>query len=328
MKNVLKRFTRLGLALTLTAGMALTTAQVEAGKTFNVGVCQLVEHGALDAANRGFVDGLAKAGFKEGVNLKIDQQNAQADQSNLANIAHRFISNRVDLICAIATPAAQTIANATDEIPIVGTAITDYVVAKLAKSNENPGANVTGTTDMNPVEEQLKMLVKFVPNMKTVGTIYSSSEVNSQLQVDVLKKAAAKLGLQVKEATVSTVNDIQQAARSLVGKVEGIYIPTDNVLASAVPTLLSITDEEKIPVVGGEGSFVEAGCLGSLGIDYYTLGVQTGMMAADILNGKAKPATMAIQGQKECAAVVNAKALKILGLKLPEEFKNAKIVGK
>lgn len=327
MKNVLKRFTRLGLALTLTAGMALTTAQVEAAKTFNVGVCQLVEHGALDAANRGFVDGLAKAGFKEGVNLKIDQQNAQADQSNLANIAHRFISNRVDLICAIATPAAQTIANATDEIPIVGTAITDYVVAKLAKSNENPGANVTGTTDMNPVEEQLKMLVKFVPNMKTVGTIYSSSEVNSQLQVDVLKKAAAKLGLQVKEATVSTVNDIQQAARSLVGKVEGIYIPTDNVLASAVPTLLSITDEEKIPVVGGEGSFVEAGCLGSLGIDYYTLGVQTGMMAADILNGKAKPATMAIQGQKECAAVVNAKALKILGLKLPEEFKNAKIVG-
>ncbi|MCQ2361751.1 MAG: ABC transporter substrate-binding protein [Acidaminococcaceae bacterium] len=327
MKNVLKRFARLGLALTLTAGMTMAAAQVEAGKTFNVGVCQLVEHGALDAANRGFVDGLAKAGFKEGVNLKIDQQNAQADQSNLANIAHRFISNRVDLVCAIATPAAQTIANATDEIPIVGTAITDYVVAKLAKTNEKPGANVTGTTDMNPVEEQLKMLMKFVPNMKTVGTIYSSSEVNSQLQVEILKAAAAKCGLQVKEATVSTVNDIQQAARSLVGKVEGIYIPTDNVLASAVPTLLSITDEEKIPVVAGEGSFVEAGCLGSLGIDYYTLGVQTGMMAADILKGKAQPATMAIQGQKECAAVVNAKALKTLGLKLPKEFKNAKMVG-
>lgn len=327
MKNVLKRFARLGLALTLTAGMTMAAAQVEAGKTFNVGVCQLVEHGALDAANRGFVDGLAKAGFKEGVNLKIDQQNAQADQSNLANIAHRFISNRVDLICAIATPAAQTIANATDEIPIVGTAITDYVVAKLAKTNEKPGANVTGTTDMNPVEEQLKMLMKFVPNMKTVGTIYSSSEVNSQLQVEILKAAAAKCGLQVKEATVSTVNDIQQAARSLVGKVEGIYVPTDNVMASAVPTLLSITDEEKIPVVGGEGSFVEAGCLGSLGIDYYTLGVQTGMMAADILKGKAQPATMAIQGQKECAAVVNAKALKTLGLKLPKEFKNAKMVG-
>lgn len=327
MKNVLKRFARLGLALTLTAGMTMAAAQAEAGKTFNVGVCQLVEHGALDAANRGFVDGLAKAGFKEGVNLKIDQQNAQADQSNLANIAHRFISNRVDLICAIATPAAQTIANATDEIPIVGTAITDYVVAKLAKTNEKPGANVTGTTDMNPVEEQLKMLMKFVPNMKTVGTIYSSSEVNSQLQVEILKAAAAKCGLQVKEATVSTVNDIQQAARSLVGKVEGIYIPTDNVLASAVPTLLSITDEEKIPVVAGEGSFVEAGCLGSLGIDYYTLGVQTGMMAADILKGKAQPATMAIQGQKECAAVVNAKALKTLGLKLPKEFKNAKMVG-
>lgn len=326
MKNVLKRFTRLGLALTLIAGMAMVT-QAEAAKTYNVGVCQLVEHAALDAANKGFVDGLAKAGFKEGVNLKIDQQNAQADQSNLANIAHRFISNRVDLVCAIATPVAQTFANATDEIPVVGTAITDYVVAKLAKSNEKPGGNVTGTTDMNPVEEQLKMLVKFVPNMKTVGTIYSSSEVNSQLQVDILKKAAAKLGLTVREATVSTVNDIQQAARSLVGKVEGIYIPTDNVLASAIPTLLSVTDEEKLPVVGGEGSLVEAGCLGSVGIDYYTLGVQTGLMAADILNGKAQPATMAIQGQKDCAAVVNAKALKLLGLQLPKEFKNAKIVG-
>lgn len=320
----------MGLALGMAVATAVTTGinMVEAAKQFNVGICQLVEHPALDAANKGFVDGLAKAGIKEGVNLVVDQQNAQADQSNLANIAHRFISQKVDLICAIATPAAQTMANATDEIPIVGTAITDYVVAKLVKDNAKPGTNVTGTTDMNPVEAQLEMLVKFVPDIKVVGTVYSSSEVNSQLQIDILKKAAVKLGLEVREATVSTVNDIQQAVRSLVGKVQGIYVPTDNVVASSVPTLLSITDEENLPVVAGEGSLVEAGCLGSIGIDYYELGVQTGLMAADILNGKANAGTMAIQGQKNCAAIVNMTALKNLGLKLPKEFKNAKKVGK
>jgi len=327
MKNKFSIFTRFVFSLALITALGVSGAVVEAAKQFNVGVCQLVEHSALDAANRGFVDGMAKAGFKAGANVIFDQQNAQADQSNLANIAHRFLSKRVDLICAIATPAAQTMVNATDDIPIVGTAITDYVVAKLAKSNEKPGGNVTGTTDMNPVEEQLAMLVKFVPNMKVVGTIYSSSEVNSQLQVDILKKAAAKRGIEVKEATVSTVNDIQQAARSLVGKVQGIYVPTDNVMASSVPTLLSITDEKKIPVVAGEGSLVESGCLGSVGIDYYQLGFQTGLMAADILKGKAQPATMAIQGQKNCSAVVNMKALKNLGLKLPREFNSAKKVG-
>ena len=317
-----KKFSALLAAVMLTcmAGSAL------AAPKFKVGVCQLVEHAALDAANKGFVDGLAIGGLKEGVDVAIDRQNAQADQSNLANIAHRFVSNRVDLICAIATPAAQTMANATDTIPIVGTAITDYVAARLAKTNAAPGGNITGTTDMNPVAAQLDMLVKFVPNMKTVGTVYSSSEVNSQLQIDILKTAAAAKGLKVVEATVSTVNDIQQAARSLVGKCEGIYVPTDNVIASAVPTLLSITDEVKLPVVAGEGSLVEAGCLGSVGIDYYKLGLQTGQMAADILNGKAKPATMAIQGQKDCDAIVNGTALKKLGVALPEEFKSAKIV--
>lgn len=319
-KSILKNVT---MALAICS--ALGCCGIAAAKNYTVGVCQLVEHAALDAANKGFVDGLAQAGFK-GDKVVFDQQNAQADQSNLANIAHRFVSKKVDLICAIATPAAQTMANATDEIPIVGTAITDYVAAKLAKTNEKPGGNVTGTTDMNPVEAQLDMLVKFVPNIKTVGTIYSSSEVNSQLQIDILKKAAAKRGLVVKEATVSTVNDIQQAVRSLVGKVEGIYVPTDNVVASAVATLVGITNEEKLPIIAGEGSLVKAGCTASLGIDYYTLGVQTGKMAAEILSGKAKPATMAIQGQKDCAAIVNETAVKKLGIKVPKEFAKAEIV--
>lgn len=321
----------------LTAGVLLTLSVGLLGgcgsdssdgkdKKANVGIVQLVEHSALDAANKGFVDGLAAKGFKEGQNITFDRQNAQADQSNLQNIAHRFVSNKVDLVCAIATPAVQTMANATADIPIVATAVTDYEAAKLVKSKDKPGTNVTGTTDMNPVEDQLELLLKLAPATKVIGTVYSSSEVNSQLQVDLLKKAAAAKGISVKEATVSTVNDIQQAARSLVGEVQAVYIPTDNVLASAMPTLTTITQEAKLPVICGEGGMVKAGGLATLGIDYYKLGVQTGEMAADILNGKAKPADMAIQSQKEFTVIINKKYADAIGLSIPEDvLKDAQI---
>ena len=293
----------------------------------NVGIVQLVEHAALDAANKGFVEGLASKGYKEGQNIAYDRQNAQADQSNLQNIAHRFVNNKVNLICAIATPAAQTVANVTSDIPIVATAVTDYKTAKLVKDNAKPGTNVTGTTDMNPVEQQLDLLLKLVPNAKSVGTIYCSSEVNSQLQIEILKKAAAAKGVTVKEATVSNVNDIQQAARSLVGKVQAIYVPTDNVLASAMPTLVSVTEEAKLPVICGEGGMVKAGGLATLGVDYYKLGFQAGEMAADILSGKSKPADMAIQAQKEFKAMVNLKEAEKIGLKVPEDvLKGAELV--
>ena len=293
----------------------------------NVGIVQLVEHAALDAANKGFVEGLASKGYKEGQNISYDRQNAQADQSNLQNIAHRFVNNKVNLICAIATPAAQTVANVTSDIPIVATAVTDYKAAKLVKDNAKPGTNVTGTTDMNPVEQQLDLLLKLVPNAKSVGTIYCSSEVNSQLQIEILKKAAAAKGVTVKEATVSNVNDIQQAARSLVGKVQAIYVPTDNVLASAMPTLVSVTEEAKLPVICGEGGMVKAGGVATLGVDYYKLGFQAGEMAADILSGKSKPADMAIQAQKEFKAMVNLKEAEKIGLKVPEDvLKGAELV--
>lgn len=321
----------------LAAGVMLTLAMGLAGgcgsdskegndKKVNVGIVQLVEHGALDAANKGFVDGLAAKGYKEGQNIEFDRQNAQADQSNLQNIAHRFVSNNVDLVCAIATPAAQTMANVSADIPIVATAVTDYEAAKLVKSNEKPGTNVTGTTDMNPVDAQLDLLLQLVPDAKTIGTVYCSSEVNSQLQVDMLKKAAAAKGIEVKEATVSTVNDIQQAARSLVGEVEAIYVPTDNVLASAMPTLAIITQEAKLPVICGEGGMVKSGGLATLGIDYYKLGVQTGEMAADILSGKSKPADMAIQSQKEFTVIINKKYADAIGMEIPAKvLKDAQI---
>ena len=331
LKNSKVKALAAGLMLTLALGvMGCGGDKKEAPKKaekVNVGIVQLVEHAALDAANKGFVEGLASKGYKEGQNITYDRQNAQADQSNLQNIAHRFVNNKVNLICAIATPAAQTVANVTSDIPIVATAVTDYKTAKLVKDNAKPGTNVTGTTDMNPVEQQLDLLLKLVPNAKSVGTIYCSSEVNSQLQIEILKKAAAAKGVTVKEATVSNVNDIQQAARSLVGKVQAIYVPTDNVLASAMPTLVSVTEEAKLPVICGEGGMVKAGGLATLGVDYYKLGFQAGEMAADILGGKSKPADMAIQAQKEFKAMVNLKEAEKIGLKVPEDvLKGAELV--
>ncbi|WP_368501462.1 ABC transporter substrate-binding protein [Phascolarctobacterium sp.] len=331
LKNCKIKALAAGLLLTLTLGVAGcggdSKEAPEKAEKVNVGIVQLVEHAALDAANKGFVEGLASKGYKEGENIAFDRQNAQADQSNLQNIAHRFVNNKVNLICAIATPAAQTVANVTSDIPIVATAVTDYKTAKLVKDNAKPGTNVTGTTDMNPVEQQLDLLLKIVPNAKSIGTIYCSSEVNSQLQVDILKKAAAAKGVTVSEATVSNVNDIQQAARSLLGKVQAIYVPTDNVLASAMPTLTTVTEEAKLPVICGEGGMVKAGGLATLGVDYYKLGFQAGEMAADILSGKSKPADMAIQAQKEFKATINMKEADKIGLKLPEDvLKSAEII--
>lgn len=313
----------------LAAGVMLTLAmgalagcggeKKEAAKKdkFNVGIVQIVEHAALDVASKGFVDGMAAKGYKEGENVTYDRQNAQADQSNLHTIAQHFINKKVDLICAVATPAAQVVANATQDIPIVATAVTDYEAAKLIKSNAKPETNVTGTSDMNLVEAQLDLIIKLVPAVKTVGVIYNSSEINSQVQVDLLKGFAKDRKVEIKEATVNNVNDIQQAARSLVGKVEAIYVPTDNVLASAMPALAMVTEEAKLPVVSG---WDDANGIATIAIDYYKLGVQTGEMAADILSGKAKPADMPIQTQNEFTVVVNEANAKKIGLTIPKEI--------
>ena len=313
----------------LAAGVMLTLAmgalagcggeKKEAAKKdkFNVGIVQIVEHAALDVASKGFVDGMAAKGYKEGENVTYDRQNAQADQSNLHTIAQHFINKKVDLICAVATPAAQVVANATQDIPIVATAVTDYEAAKLIKSNAKPETNVTGTSDMNLVEAQLDLILKLVPATKTVGVIYNSSEINSQVQVDLLKGFAKDRKVEIKEATVNNVNDIQQAARSLIGNVEAIYVPTDNVLASAMPALAMVTEEAKLPVVSG---WDDANGIATIAIDYYKLGIQTGEMAADILSGKAKPQDMAIQTQNEFTVIVNEANAKKIGLTIPKEI--------
>lgn len=283
-----------------------------------IGVIQLVEHQALDAANRGFVDQVKARGLK----VQFDQQNAQADQSNMRNIAQRFVSQKYPLIFAIATPAAQTVANATSTTPIVGTAVTDYEVAKLVKSNAKPGTNVTGSSDMNPIAEQLDLLLEIAPKAKRIGTIYNSSEINSQFQIDILKKLIEKKpGLTFTEVTISNVNDMQQAARSLVGKVDAIYLPTDNVVASAASIIAGITAPAKIPVIAGEEGIMRGCGLATLGVDYYELGKIAGDMAVDILSGKSKPQDMPIQFQKTFRVKVNARIQKEMGYELPESVK-------
>lgn len=307
------------MAVGLITGCGGSQGTTSGDKQYKVGVVQLVEHPALDAANKGFVDGLKSKGFDK--NVVLDQQNAQADQSNLNSIAQRFVSDKKDLVLAIATPAAQAMANATKDIPILGTAITDYKTAKLVQSDEKPGTNVSGTTDMNPIEQQVDLIIKLVPNLKTLGTIYTASEVNSQLQVEKMKAYAATKGITVVEATVSNVNDIQQAAQNLASQgVQAIYIPTDNVVASAFANVVKITDAAKIPVFPAEENMVKAGGVAIYSVDYYKLGFQTGVMAAKLLSGEAKISDMPIERQKEMKLVINKEEAAKLGIAIPADL--------
>ena len=291
-----------------------------------IGVVQIVQHGSLDEANRGFVDGLKKRGYDES-KVEFDQENAQGDQSNLKTIISRFKGEKMNLICAIATPAAQAAANEIRGVPIVGTAITDYVSAKLVQNNEKPGGNLTGVSDLAPMENQMEMGLALVPQAKTIGLIYCSSEVNSEIQANMMKDYCSKHGLAVEERTVNNVNDIQQVAESLVGKVDFIYVPTDNTLASSIPTLMKVTDANKIPVIVGADLMAKDGALAALSVDYYKLGLQTGELAADILDGKVKPESAPIQHQKEFTIVINKQDAEILGIRIPDEIaKNAQMV--
>lgn len=284
-----------------------------------IGVVQIVQHGSLDEANKGFVDALKERGYGPD-KVEIDQENAQGDQSNLKTIVSRFKAEKPKLICAIATPAAQAAANEIKDIPIVGTAITDYTSAKLVQNDERPGGNVTGVSDFASMDAQMELAAKLIPQAKNVGLIYCSSEVNSEVQANQMKDYCKKHGLSVEERTVNNVNDIQQVAESLVGKVDYIYVPTDNTLASSIPTLMKITDANKIPVIVGADIMAKDGALAALSVDYYRLGKQTGELAADILDGKVKPETSPIQHQKDYTIVINKQDAEILGIQIPEEI--------
>lgn len=321
------------VALLLTVVLALALAAVgcgsqgtgdankeaQGGEKFRLGIIQVAEHPALDASRQGFLDVLAENGYKEGENLVVDYQNAQGDQSNLKTIAQKFVTDKVDMAFAIATPSAIAMAGETDKIPILITAVTDPVTAKLVKSNEEPGTNVTSTTDMTPVKEQLDLLQKIVPAAKKVGVIYNSSEINSEVQVEIAKEAAAGLGLEIVEATVTGSAEVMQVTQSLVGKVDAIYVPTDNVVASSIASVVSVAEAAKLPLIVGEKGMVEGGALATIGIDYYKLGRQTGEMALKVIKG-ADPASMPIESLKSIDIVVNKKAAERMGVTIPQEI--------
>lgn len=288
-----------------------------------IGVIQSLEHGSLDAANKGFVDGMREAGYEEGKNVTFIQQNAQNDQSNLQSIAQQFVSNKMDLILAITTQSAQAVASATTEIPILGTAITDYESAKLVESNQRPNRNVSGTSDMNPIKDQVDLLLEVVPKLKTLGVIYSSSESNSLQQVEELRRVAKEKGIALKEVTVSSVNDIQQVAKSLVAEdIQAVYVPTDNTLAAAMSNLVGITNDKKLPVMTGATAMTDDGGTIALGVDYYALGKQTAEMAVRYIKGEAKIEDMPVETSHKFEVVVNEEALKKLNMTLPQSVKD------
>ena len=316
------KYTAAALAAAAVLGLAGCGGSSEkkadaSGKT-DIAIVQLMQHGSLDAANKGFLDALAENGYGPD-KINVDQQNAQGDQSNLKSITARFKSADPDLICAIGTPAAQSVANEISKTPIVGIAITDYVQAKLVKSNDAPGTNVTGASDMNPVSAPIDLAMKILPHAKTAGLLYCSSEMNSEVQANEMKAYAESRGLAVETRTISSVNDIQQAAESLVGSVDFLYIPTDNVIASSVPTLTKVTDAAKIPVFAAYEQAAKEGALAAVSVDYYRLGKQAGAMAAKILKGEAKPETTPVETQKDLIVVINQKSAKALGITIPED---------
>ena len=292
-----------------------------------IGVLQYMEHGALDAAYEGFIAGLAEEGYIEGENIKIDLKNAQGDLTTAQTIANQYVSDDVDMMFAIATQAVQSAYNATKEIPILMTAVTDPVEAGVVKDWNQSGTNVTGTSDLTPVAKQMELITELVPEAKTVGVIYTTSEVNSEVQVKMAEEAASNLGLQVIRVGVTTVNDIPQAVASVIDKVDAMYAPTDNLIASSMPVLWNACLDKKVPIVAGVDTMVIDGGIATEGIDYYQLGYETGLMAAQVLEGK-DPSTMPINTLQNTTLIVNQKNAEAIGLSIPDSIlKGAEIIG-
>ncbi|MDQ0273308.1 ABC transporter substrate-binding protein [Cytobacillus purgationiresistens] len=294
-----------------------------------IGITQVVEHPSLDAAREGFIAALKDAGYEEGKNLKIDYQNAQGDMNNNMSIAQNLVSSENDLILAIATASAQAVVQSTQDIPVLFTGITDPLGAELVQSLENPGGNVTGTSDTHPdaIKNTIASIKTFVPDAKTVGIIYNDGEPNSVVNVKNAKKAIEELGLKSVETAISTSSEVKQAAESLVGRADVFYIPKDNTVVSALESVINVANEKKIPTFAGESDSVERGTFTSYGFEYHDLGYTTGKMAVDILKDKS-PSDIPVGFPENLELVVNKKAAELQGVQLTEEMlKDARIVG-
>ena len=282
------------------------------GKTYKIGILQLTQHAALDNANAGFIAALDDSG----ISYTVDQQNASGDQPTCQTIAEKLVNDGNDLIYAIATPAAQAAAGMTKDIPIVLSAVTDPAESGLVADNNAPGGNVTGTSDLTPVAEQIDLLKQLIPDAKTVGILYCSAESNSAIQAEMAREACEENGLEAIDFTVSSTNEIQTVVESMVGKVDAIYAPTDNTIANGMATVAMIANDNGLPTICGESGMVDAGGLATYGIDYYQLGYMAGEMAVDILVNGTSPADIPIGylSAAKCELAVNEETAAKLGI--------------
>ncbi len=287
-----------------------------------IGIGQYAVHGSLDNCREGFLAGLAEAGIVEGENLTVLYENANGDGGMGTQIISNFLSKDADLICAIATPMAQTAYGATKrtDVPVIYTAVTDPVIAKLASEDKTPAGNITGTSDKLPVEEQLQMIRSILPDAKTIGIMYSTSEVNSQATLEEYKAAAPEFGFEIVESGVSGAADIPLAADSLLEKVDCLNNLTDNTVVSSLPVILDKANKKGIPVFGSEVEQVKLGCVASMGLDYIELGKQTGKMAAKVLLGEAQASEMPFEVIEQASFYGNTAAAASLGITIPEEL--------
>ena len=297
-------------------------------KEVKVGVLQLLSHPALDQIYKGLEDGLKKEGYEVGKNLKIDLQNAQGDQSNLASMGQKLVTDNNDILVGITTPATLSLSNATKDKPIIMGGITYPVEAGLIKTEDKPGNNITGVSDRTPIKQQLEIMKKVLPNMKKVGILYTASEDNSVKQAQEAEKLAKELGLEVKVSTVANTNDIQQVTESLASQTDAIFVPIDNTIASAMATVVKVTDAKKIPVFPSADTMVADGGLLGLGVDQYQIGVETAKVVAKVLKG-ADTKDMPIVLANEGVIYLNEAKAKQLGIEIPKEIKDkAKVVDK
>lgn len=296
-------------------------------KVLNIGILQLVTHGALDSAREGFIEGLKANGLVDGENIKITVKNPEADNLALQQMATELVRHN-DLVLGIATPAAVALQTAADtenvNIPILFTAVTDAVAAQLVESNEAPGGNVTGTSDINPVTDQIDLLKELLPDATKFGIVYNISEVNSEVQANAAKAQATKVGLDCEIKTVSEAVELGSAVTALINSgCQALYLPTDNLVASNIATVLQTCEEHKIPTICGESSMVDAGGTITYGVNYFNLGKQTGEMAVQILVNGVKPSSISVGTQTgdELDIAFSQASLDALGLELPQSIK-------
>ncbi|MDK2897620.1 MAG: putative tryptophan/tyrosine transport system substrate-binding protein [Candidatus Atribacteria bacterium] len=302
--------------LLVLVGLLLGTFSAFGQELTTIGIMQIVDHPALNATRDGIIDALAEEyGYLEGENIRYDAQSAQGDVATANTIARKFVTEKVDVIVAIATPAAQAAVNATQDIPVVFSAVTDPVSAGLVKSLEKPGGNVTGVSDMTPVEEQMKLIKFLFPQADRLGTIYNAGEVNSVVTNDLAKEACQELGMELLESTVATTADVVMATQSLASKVDAIYVSTDNTVVSALDGVARVCREKKIPLILADPTTVQKGAFCALGFDYYLHGRQTADIIVAILEGE-NPGEIPVQFAQKLVLLVNREVAEALGLDL------------